>query len=43
MIDFCKKEPKSYVEAKCVLKWEEAMKEEILVLNKNYTWELVLK
>ncbi|KAG6485405.1 hypothetical protein ZIOFF_053942 [Zingiber officinale] len=36
-------EPSSYVEAKGVKEWEAAMKEEMDALQKNQTWDLVLK
>lgn len=36
-------EYQSYSEAKGIFEWEEAIQEEILVVNKNKTWELVQK
>jgi len=34
-------EPEGYEEAKQSLEWQKAMQEEISMIDKNYTWELV--
>ena len=43
MGDTSENKPKLYNEAKGISKWENAMMEEILALEKNDTWELVPK